>query len=172
MNQRAGGPSAAEAADPSVAAAHESIQQFLSGGASSVTEMRALLSDTEQIRSRFDSYEEDRRVPLESLKTNPFWLEQIDSQQGAVDTDLGRRQEEARRRQEAERLAAAEAAPAKAASAMDLQTIFYGRNPTCMINGQFCRVGTVINDFEIISILPDVVEVRREQWTFELRIRR
>src|SRR5690606_18606700 len=77
MNQRAGGPAVAAAADPQVVAARESIEQFLAGGASSVSEMRDLLADTEQIRTRFEAYGEDRRIPLEQLKTNPFWLEQV-----------------------------------------------------------------------------------------------
>lgn len=174
MNQRAGGPNAAVAADPQVVAARESIQQFLAGGASSVDEMRDLLADTEQIRTRFEAYGEDRRVPLEGLKTNPFWLEKVDEEPTTAEpsVDLSKEQEAARAQREAERLRAAEAAAAADANALEVQTIFYGKNSTCMINGKFCRVGQMIDDFEIVSILPDVVEVRRGEWEFELRIRK
>lgn len=172
MNQRTGGPSPAAAADPESSAAQESIKEFLAGGASSVQEMRDLLNDAEQIQTRFESFGDGKQVPLESLKTNPFYLESLEEESTGAPADRSKEQEDARAKREAERLQAAESQAAKDADALDLKFIFHGKNPSCMINGKICHVGQTVADFEVVSIQPDVVEVRREDWQFELRIRK
>lgn len=171
MYQRNAGPAEATA-DTQVAEARSSIQQFLAGGTNSVDEMKSLLDDSERIKERFLSYSEDKQVPLDALKTNPFWHEDLTEEEVVepkVDpgqlraAELARRAEE-ERRQEQERIAAA-------AAKLELQTLFYGRNPTCMINGRICRVGQMVDDFVVEAIRPDSVQVRQGEYTFELRAR-
>ena len=173
MYQRAGGPQAAEAADPSVSAARSSIQEFLSGGENSVEEMKSLLTDAEKIKSRFESYSEDKKVPLDAVKTNPFWHESLETEADAeAVADMGQQQQAELARREAERLRKEQEEIAAAAAALQLETLFYGTNPTCIINGKICRTGQTIEGFVVEAIRPDAVEVRKGSSVFELRIRK
>ena len=179
MHQRTGGPSPAQAADPTVDAARASIQQFLSADAKGgVREMKQMLADSSQITDKFATYNEDRQVPLDSLKTNPFYFEHGEDEAAPdAGVELSRRQQEELARKDAERLRLAEEAARKeqdrvAAEAAKLQltTVFYGRSPTAMINGRICRVGQQVGEFTVTAIRPNAVEVRHGEHTFELQI--
>ena len=163
MKQRTGGPTPAEAKDPNLDAARTSIQQFLAGGSGSVQEMKDLLADSEQITDKFSTYSENRQVPLDALKTNPFYMETGESPAPAPRIDLSRQQQEARLR-ELERLSAA-------ASKYQVQSIFFGRNPTAMIDGKICQVGNRLGDFTIKAIKSDVVVISGGGQEFELRLK-
>jgi hypothetical protein len=174
MNQRTGGPSPAEAADPNVDAARASIQQFLADGSGSVAEMKALLADSDQITDKFASYSENRQVPLEEIKNNPFYQE-VEAAEVADDVpavDLTRQQQEERARREAERNRAELERLTLAASKMEVQTIFFGKNPTALIDGKICRVGQEIGEFTIAAIRADGVELRNGKNSFDLKLKR
>lgn len=170
MKQRAGGPAAAAAADPQAIAARASIQEFLAGGSSEVQEMKDLLADTEAIKERFERVSQDRQVPLDSLKTNPFWHEAVDEGTEDAQAILSRQQEE-KRRLEKERLRRESQEKAGAdAARLSLETIFLGNRPTCLINGTICRVGTTIEGFSVVSIRHGEVDVRRDDYEFTLKL--
>lgn len=166
MKQRTGGPTPAEAADPSVTAARQSIQQFLAGGSGSVTEMKTMLADSEKITEKFSTYSENRQVPLEELKTNPFYHETPDAEETPLPTpriDLSRQQQEAERF-ESERLAGE-------AAKFTVQSIFFGRNPTAMVNGKIVQVGQQLGEFTITAMRADAVEIKANGRTFELKLK-
>lgn len=167
MKQRTGGPAPAEAADAGVDAARASIQQFLAGGSGSVSEMKTLLADSENITDKFASFNENRQVPLEELKTNPFYHEIPLDDSATLEAprlDLSRQQQEARRI-EMERLS-------NAAAQLQVQTIFFGRNPTAMIGGKICQVGQQIGEFKVTAIRADAVELGAGAHRFELKLKR
>lgn len=167
MKQRTGGPAPAEAADAGVDAARASIQQFLAGGSGSVSEMKTLLADSENITDKFESFSEDHQIPLEELKTNPFYNEIPPDDSANVESprlDLSRQQQEARRI-ELERLN-------NAAAQLQVQTIFFGRNPTAMIGGKICQVGQQLGEFKVIAIRADAVELGAGEHRFELKLKR
>jgi hypothetical protein len=165
MKQRTGGPAPAEAKDPNLDAARNSIQQFLAGGSGSVEEMKNLLADSEQITDKFSTYSENRQVPLDALKTNPFFMEMGEepAPAPAPRIDLSRQQAEARLR-ELERLKSA-------AQRHQVQTIFFGRNPTAMIDGKICQVGNKLGEFIITAIRADAVVINGGGQDFELRLK-
>lgn len=170
MNQRTGGPNPAEAADPGVSAARESIQQFLAGGTGSVAEMKTLLADSRQITDKFETYSENRQVPLEDLKTNPFFTE-TDEEEVVTDdvpaVDLSRQQLEERARRER----AEQDRLMLAASKLQVQTIFYGKSPTALVDGKICQVGQQLGEFTVSAIRPDAVEVKSGKYTFEVKLK-
>lgn len=171
MKSRTGGPAAAAAAtNPQTTAARASIQEFLAGGSSEVQEMKDLLADTEAIKDRFERVSQDRQIPLDSLKTNPFWHEAVDEETEDAAAILSRQQEE-KLREEKERLRreAQEKAGAEAAL-LNLETVFLGSRPTCLINGRICRVGSTIDGFHVVSIRHGEVDIRREAFEFTLKL--
>ena len=165
MKQRTGGPTPAEAKDPNLDAARTSIQQFLAGGTGSVQEMKNLLADSEQITDKFSTYSENRQVPVEALKTNPFYM---DTGEDPAPTptprlDLSRQQADARLR-EMERVK-------NAAERHQVQTIFFGRNPTAMIDGRICQMGNKLGEFTITAIKADSVVLTGGGQDFELKLK-
>jgi hypothetical protein len=174
MNQRTGGPAPAEAADADVTAARASIQQFLAGGTGSVAEMKSLLADSGQITDKYETYSENRQVPLEDLKTNPFYAP-VEEEEAVVDApvvDLSRQQLEERARREAERVRLEQERLTLAASKLHVQTIFYGKSPTALVDGKICQVGQQLGEFTVSAIRPDAIEVRNGELTFEVKLKR
>lgn len=171
MKQRTGGPAPAEAAGAEVVAARQSIQQFLAGGTGSVTEMKTLLADSSQITEKFEAFNDNHQIPLDALKTNPFYLETTEKKPVVPVVDLTRQQQEELARREAERLRLEQERLAKAASKLDVQTIFYGKTPTALIDGKICRVGQMLGEFTIIAIHPDRVEVEASGQKFDLKLK-
>ncbi len=171
MHKRTGGPTPAEAADPGVTAARESIQQFLAGGTGSVKEMKTLLADSAQITDKFATYSEDRQVPLEELKTNPFYTETGETTQEAPAVDMTRMQQEERARREAEKKRLETERLTLAASKLQVQTIFFGRNPTALVDGKICQVGQQLGDFTVTAIRPDAIEIKSGEHTFEVKLK-
>lgn len=166
MKQRTGGPAPAEAADPGVDAARASIQQFLAGGNGSVAEMKSLLADSEKITEKFASYSETSQVPLEDLKTNPFFDAASEDAAAAKAPRIDRnRQLQESQRLELERLTSA-------AGKFQVQTIFYGRNPTAMIDGTIVQVGQQIGEFTVKAITSESVQLAAKGHEFELRLKR
>ena len=168
MRQRTGGPASANA-DPTTVAAQESIRQFLSGGKSEVDEMKDLLADTAAIKERFEQANTDRQIPLDDLKTNPFWHETPDEEDETEQT-LSRQQEERllaekkRKEEEAREKAEAEA------GRLELASIFLGSRPSCLINGSICRIGTNVEGFTVVAIRHGEIDVRRDDFTFTLKL--
>lgn len=173
MRQRAGvTPAVASAAvvDPQQEAARASIQQFLAGGSSEVEQMKNLLADTQAIQDRFIAFSDSKQVPLEELKTNPFWHEAAEedttdddaSQDWKEEERVARAQEQLRLEQQ--RLIATDAGSLK------LATIILGSRPSCIINGTICRVGSTIDKFTVVGIRADEVDVRRDGYEFTLKL--
>ena len=174
MNQRTGGPTPAEASDPSVTAARESIQQFLAGGSGSVAEMKSLLADSQQITDKFETYSENRQVPLHELKTNPFYaeVEEEEIAEVAPRVDLSRQQLEERARRDAERQRLETERLTLAASKLEVQTIFFGKTPTALVDGKICQVGQQLGEFTVSAIRPDAIEVKNGEHTFEVKLKK
>ena len=162
MKHRTGGPAPAEATDPNLDAARTSIKEFLAGGSGSVQEMKNLLADSDEITDKFSTYSENRQVPLEALKTNPFYMD-TGEPAPAPRADLSRQQHEARLR-ELERLK-------NAAERHQVQTIFFGRNPTAMIDGKICQVGNRLGEFTISAINAESVVLSGGGQEFELKLK-
>ena len=171
MRQRTGGPAAASA-EPATVAAQTSIRRFLGGGESEVAQMEALLNDTEQIRERFAEFGQGRRVPLDDLKTNPFWVAPAEvEEEEVVDPHAETRaaaerlaEEKRRLRREAEARAAADAAKLR------LDTVILGSRPTCIIDGAIVRVGGTVGGFRVVAIDRGRVTVERDGLKFALRL--
>ncbi len=166
MKMRAGPASAGAAAvtvDPAVSAARQSIQKFLAGGASEVNEVRDLLADTEAIRDKFGELSRDSQIPLDKLKTNPFWREEVAAdvleESAEVNEAYARRlaAERDRLRKEAGQRLIADA------SKLDVGSVLLGSRPTAQVEGAFVRVGdTVGEDMKIIAITREGIRVSRE----------
>ena len=163
MHRRSAGPADAAAGEPASVAARENVRGFLVGdGEGSARQVREALADAASVAARFRADGQGRQVPLAMLKTNPFWQEEA-----AVDADAPPAEVVESRRRERDSREKFDAA----LSALQLQSIFFGREPTCMIDGRSYRVGWTVGDFEIAAIRRDAVELRAEGgWTGELRM--
>ncbi|MEM7807094.1 MAG: hypothetical protein AAF561_03175 [Planctomycetota bacterium] len=174
MQQRAGGPASAAAAEGDVAPVdRQSIQTFLEGGAKQVREVEALLADSEAIKGRFGELSRDKQVPLESLKTNPFWRVIEDDEADEVD--------EAAVSEAYARRLAAERDRLRQEAAEDLEedvaglsvgTVMLGARPTCQIDGQFLKVGDTVEGMTVVAIARDGITLRRGDHTAVARIGR
>ena len=69
-----GGPASADAAQPDVDNANQTVSKFLDGGTKNVAMMEKMLRDTEKVVQQFLNYPSMKQVPLAELQTNPFRL--------------------------------------------------------------------------------------------------
>jgi hypothetical protein len=164
MRQRTVGPAEA-AADPLVPTAQDSVRQFLDGGQAEIDEMEALVNDTAAIRDRFASLGLRLQVPLDQLKTNPFFVPDEEPEVDEDNEEFERErlaQESFRARQEREQAIRA------AAGRLRVETVFLGKRPTCIINGTICRVGTELEGFTVTAIADAGVTVTKDGLQFTL----
>jgi hypothetical protein len=162
MHQRTGGPATAEAATPAVEASRQSVKTFLAAGAGEVDEVRDLLADSEAIRGRFDELAAGKQVPLDALKTNPFYRGDGESDENVVtppSTDAHARrlaaEQERLRREQADSVR-------RDAAALDVGIVLTGRSPSAMINGAPVSVGGNVAGFTVLAIDRRGVTVVRE----------
>ena len=154
--QQAGAAPAAEAANASA-----SISKFLQAGDENIRLMQKMLHSTEKVVQQFLSYPSMKQVPLADLHTNPF---RAYAEKAAPKVD-----EEAQRQKQ---LAAEKAAAIEALEKLNLQSIFHGSKPACMVNNTMYREGQVVDGFTIERINPSSIIVKRGQFRFERRMQK
>ncbi len=160
MYWRTGPQTAAAAVDPKAAAAHETINKFLSDGGKNIQQMQNMLKDTEKVVERFATYPATTQVPLEDLKTNPFRF----AKPPELPTD-----EEAQklRREEMRALAASEAAQLTIAS-----IVVSGNRKAAVVNGTMVGEGDTVGDFVVEKIEAQSLVVRKDTFRFRLAMQR
>jgi len=129
------------------------------------------VAQVEDLVKKFDGYVAERQVPLKDLRANPF----------AVAADAKAQAEAAAAHAQPETAAAAADPAAEvrakaqrvsdAASRLILGSVLVaGSNRLAMINGNFCRVGDVVEGFQVTAIESDKVRVTSEDVAVDVRL--
>ncbi|MGE5610206.1 MAG: hypothetical protein ACM359_13205 [Bacillota bacterium] len=160
MRMKAGPATAA--ANTEAVTAKATINEFLTDGGKNLNAMRELLKNTEKLVQVFLSYPSTNQVRLEDLKTNPFRFsrEKADDPNAAAQAELKRKQAE-------------KEAIVKAAQQLQIQsTLVSGKVHTCMINNKMYTEGQQVDSFTIEKVTPEGIVVKRNDYRFELRMKR
>jgi hypothetical protein len=156
---------AASVADlPDVEAALKGFDGAEAGGAKDMTVARV-----EELVKKFDGYVAERQVPLKDLRSNPFAVavepkaQKVEAETGfsaapqaaASDPAVEARAKTQRIRESASRLVLG-------------SVLVAGNSRLAMINGSFCRVGDVVEGFQVAAIEADRVRVSSEGETVDV----
>lgn len=122
-----------------------------------------LFNDPDRIVNMLANRVEDRQVPIEYVKKNPFLLtaggkdepEAVDT--GNDDEHRRRKLEEQRRKQLENEL-----------KTLTLQTVVTGENPIAVINGEMLREGMAIGSFTIETITQKGAVLSADKFSFNL----
>ncbi|MFO8014915.1 MAG: hypothetical protein R6X20_16630 [Phycisphaerae bacterium] len=120
----------------------------------------------ENMVSKFDTYVQERQIPLASLEVNPFQV----VRGGGIEA-----QEDKKARQQANAEAEAEARRQRilqAAAELKLSTVLIaGSTRTAVIEGRLYHVGDVVEGMRVAKIERDNVTLAYEDQTVDLRLR-
>jgi hypothetical protein len=157
----AAAPAAATAASTDVAAVLDGLATPDTGGDDGLSVERV-----ENMVRQFDTYVEQRQIPLASLQVNPFQVVRADE----VEVQESRQaQEQASAEAEAE---ARRQRILQAASQLKLSTVLIaGATRTAVIEGRLYHVGDVIEGMRVAAIGRDNVTLTYEDQTVDLRLR-
>jgi len=123
----------------------------------------------EELVKKFDGYVAERQVPLKDLRAGPFSVEIAPKAQAAETVES-----KPRAIQASDPVAEARAKAQRirdAASRLVLGSILVaGSSRLAIINGNLCRVGDVVEEFQVGAIEPDQVRLSSEGETVDLRL--
>ncbi len=154
------GPQSARAADPTLASAESTIDDFMKGGNSNIALLRRLLDGTAKIVEQFRDYTNVAQIPLSDLKANPFHSMAAKPEPGEDPVEIARIKKEAER-----------AALIKTVGAMQLQSIVIRQNKkACMINNTMYQEGDTVDNFSVEKINQGGVIVKSGSYRFELKM--
>jgi len=168
-----GGPAPAEAkttkpAEPSsAAAATEITESVLNPGESLAAESKddgLSVERVEDLVREFDTYVQQRQVPLSGLRVNPFVVAQVALAKAAEEDAQG--QSDAEAEAEARRRRVLEAA----ANLKLGSVLIAGNERTAVIQGRLYHVGDVVEGMRVASIAPSHVMLTYEGETVTLRL--
>jgi len=129
------------------------------------------VTQVEELVKKFDGYVAERQVPLKDLRPNPFAVAvepktegEAAATQGQAPTQTAASDPAAEARAKAQRIS-------EAASRLVLGSVLVaGNSRLAMINGNFCRVGDMVEGFAIAAIESDKVRVTSEDVTVDVRL--
>jgi hypothetical protein len=153
--------SSAPAAPPSadVAAANDTVTQFLSDGGRQWAAIQRTFSDTESLVHQVQKYPSASQVSLSQLTTNPFLYAQA---QHVADVD------EVAEKQRKEQL---RVAALQAVQVLHLQSVVSNATRSaCMIDGAFYTQGQTVEGFLIERIDTNSVILRQGDSRFQIRM--
>jgi hypothetical protein len=144
---------------PDVAAASETVTEFLSDGGRQLAAMRQTFTDTESLVSQVQKYPSASQVSVSQLTTNPF---QYAQPKLTADVD----EVAAKERKEQLRVSALQAV-----QALHLQSVVSNSTRrACMIDGSFFTEGQTAEGFLIERIDSNSVILRQGDNRFQIRM--
>jgi hypothetical protein len=143
---------------PPMSPAREVVGKYLSGDRDGLSQLQALLADTDAKVQGCLSDREAIQIPLSKLRADPFKGAFAADSPIAVAADL--------RKSDDERIAMLQDV-----EKLQLQSVVSsGDRPVCMIDNRFYREGEQIGNFTIERIGGSEVVVRERDYRFELKV--
>jgi len=119
----------------------------------------------EDLVRTFDTYVQDRQIPLAHLRVNPFQV--VRTAKVEADQDQAKKEADAEAEAEARRRRILQAASELKLGAV----LIAGTTRTAIIEGRLYRVGDVVEGMRVAAIRPDHVTLAYEDQTVDLRLR-
>ncbi|MEA3367681.1 MAG: hypothetical protein U9R68_06160 [Planctomycetota bacterium] len=113
----------------------------------------------------FDTYVQERQIPLKHLRVNPFQV--VRTAKVEADQDQAQKQADAEAEAEARRRQILQAASELKLGAV----LIAGTTRTAVIEGRLYRLGDVVEGMRVAAIQPDHVTLAYEDQTVDLRLR-
>jgi len=129
------------------------------------------VAQVEELVKKFDGYVAERQVPLKDLRPNPFAVADEPKAEAEAAATQSQSQTQAAAPDAAAEARAKAQRISEAASRLVLGSVLVaGNSRLAMINGNFCRVGDVVEGFAVAAIESDKVRVTSENVTVDVRL--